>query len=86
MIYKLDGYQFIAPSTRKNKKYDVYTSDGQYLASFGDVRYQQYYDKIGAYEHLNHYDNNRRNNYIKRHIKDIHNYNKAGYFSYYYLW
>jgi len=85
MIYKLDGYEFIAPSIRKNKKYDV-LKNGKYLASFGDVRYQQFYDKIGAYSHLNHYDPIRRERYIKRHNKDINNYNKAGYFSYYYLW
>jgi len=84
-IYLLDGYQFIAPSKRKNKKYDVYKNN-KYLASFGDVRYQHFFDKIGFYSDLNHYDNNRRNLYIKRHNKDINNYNKAGYFSFYYLW
>jgi hypothetical protein len=85
MLYKLDGFEFIAPSKRKNKKYDVY-KNGQYLASFGDIRYQQFFDRIGAYDYLNHYDQKRRNNYIKRHHKDIYNFNKPGYFSFYYLW
>jgi hypothetical protein len=85
MIYKLDGYEFVAPSTRKNKKYDAY-KDGKYLASFGDIRYQHFFDKIGAYSYLNHYDEKRRQNYLKRHNKDLFNFNKAGFFSFYYLW
>ena len=43
---KMGKYIFKAPSTRKNKKYDAYDLDGKHLASFGDVRYPQYYDKI----------------------------------------
>ena len=39
------------PSTRKNKKYDVYKND-KYLVSFGSSLNQQYFDKIGYYSNL----------------------------------
>lgn len=82
---KINGYT-IKPSTRKNKKYDVYKND-KYITSFGDTRYQHYYDKIGYYEHLNHYDEKRRKNYRSRHRNDnITDPNYAGYWSYNYLW
>lgn len=85
MIYNLDGYQFVAPSRRKNKKYDVYL-DGEYVLSFGDKRYEQFKDKIGYYSSMDHNDRDRRSNYINRHRKDIDNYGNAGYFAYNYLW
>lgn len=53
-------------STRKNKKYDVFDEDWKYLFSFGDKRYQHYKDKLGHYEDLNHNDEQRRNDYLKR--------------------
>ena len=43
------------PSTRKNKKYDVYKND-KYLVSFGSSLNKQYFDKIGYYSNLNHLD------------------------------
>ena len=50
------------PSKRKNKKYSVYIhKDGKVkLIHFGDSRYEQYFDKIGHYTHLNHNDEKRR--------------------------
>ena len=36
------------PSTRKNKKYDVYKND-KYLISFGSSLNKHYFDKIGYY-------------------------------------
>jgi hypothetical protein len=86
MIYNKFGYKFVAPSKRENKKYDVYDKDDKYLASFGHKNYQQFYDKIGAYAHLNHKDNQRRKNYRSRHAKDLDNYPHAGYFSGRFLW
>jgi hypothetical protein len=74
----------IYKSTRKNKKYDVY-DNGKYLLSFGDARYQQYYDKLGAYKHLNHYDENRRRLYYLRHGYTD-NIKSAKYWSNRYLW
>jgi len=71
------------PSTRKNKKYDAYDLDGRYLTSFGDKRYQQYRDTISYYSKLDHNDETRKQNYLKRHAKD----NKlAGLLSIKYLW
>lgn len=65
----------VRPSTRKNKKYDVYILNYEdskhpninYLLSFGDKRYQHFYDKFSYYSDLNHYDENRREKYFKRH-------------------
>jgi len=83
MIIKKDNYYFRYPSTRKYKKYDAFDKDGKYLASFGDIRYQQYFDKIGAYSDLNHLDKMRRYLYKSRHKGDK---NWAGFFSMNYLW
>lgn len=74
----------ISKSRRKNKKYDVY-ENGKYLLSFGDSRYQQYYDKLGAYDYLNHYDKKRRELYYKRHGKNAKS-DTAKYYSHKYLW
>jgi hypothetical protein len=79
----LDNF-YVRPSTRKNKKYDVFEDD-KYLLSFGDKRYQQYYDKIGFYSHLNHLDNERKKRYYARHGK-TNNKKSAKYWSNKYLW
>ena len=71
-------------STKKNKKYDAYLN-GNYIISFGDLRYQHYFDKIGAYSHLNHHNSKRRYNYYQRFGIDS-NPNTAKYFSHNYLW
>lgn len=86
-IYYKFGYKFVAPSKTEHKKYDVYdVKTDKKIASFGDVRYEQYHDKIGHYSHLNHHNEGRRRLYKMRHIKDIHNMNSAGGFSFKYLW
>lgn len=82
-LIKKDNFIFRYPSTRKHKKYDAFNKKGEYLASFGDTRYQQYFDKIGAYSDLNHLDKMRRYLYKTRHQKDN---GWAGYFSLKYLW
>jgi len=74
----------IKPSTRKNKKYDVFKKN-KYILSFGDSRYEQYKDKIGFYKELNHNDKSRRELYYKRHSKDYPKYS-ADWFSKKYLW
>ena len=81
---RLDGVDFYAPSTRQYKKYDAYVNGKKY--SFGDTRYHQYYDAIGYYSKLNHYDDNRRYHYIQRHQNDLLNNYSSGYFSLNYLW
>lgn len=78
----LDGYIFKKSKT-KNKKYDVFKNDKK-LASFGDTRYQHYFDKIGLYNHLNHNDNNRKRLYYIRHKKAV--FESPKYFAHKYLW
>lgn len=55
----------VKPSTRKNKKYDVY-ENGKYILSFGDKRYEHYHDQLGIYKNLDHGDDKRRELYLKR--------------------
>ena len=73
MWYKIINNYVFTPSTRKNKKYDVYdNTTKKYLTSFGDKRYQGQF-----------YDDERRERYLKRHKKD---YKLAGIFSRELLW
>jgi hypothetical protein len=81
---KLDGVDFYAPSTMKYKKYDAYVDGKKY--SFGDIRYEQFRDKIGYYSNLNHNNKLRRVQYVNRHKNDRLNEYSPGYFSMYYLW
>lgn len=62
------------PSNSKNKKYSVYVmKDGKKrLINFGDIRYEQYKDKIGYYSDLDHEDKERRRKYLLR-AKNIRN-------------
>jgi len=66
--YEYGGYT-IKPSTRKNKKYDVFNKDGKYLLSFGDSTMQHYFDKFGAFSHLDHLDKERKRLFWLRHKK-----------------
>lgn len=82
----VNGYLIIAPSKRKHKKYDVFKNE-KYITSFGDVRYDHYFDKLGYYESKNHNDPKRRANYRARHKNDnINNPKYAGYWAYNFLW
>ncbi len=82
--YKKGKYIFVAPSRRKNKKYDVFTTKDKYITSFGDNRYEQYTDKIGYYKSQNHLDKKRRDNYYSRHGEA--KFESAKWFSHKYLW
>jgi len=58
----------VKPSTRKNKKIDVYTKDNQYICSIGDIRYLDYPTYMEQYgESVANYH---RELYKKRHQKD----------------
>ncbi len=80
-------------SSRKDKKYSVFTPSGKKI-HFGDKRYCQYKDKIGKYQHLDHKDKKRRERYLKRAkaIKDKegnltwNNPESPNYYSVHYLW
>ena len=83
--FQVDGKVFtIKVSTVKNKKYDVFF-EGKKVVSFGDSRYQQYYDKIGHYRHLDHHDRKRRDAYYSRHGA-ANSYTSAKYWSHRILW
>jgi hypothetical protein len=64
--YLVDGYEFVAPSRRKGKKYDVYRG-GRYLLSFGALGYEHFRDVIGHYRNQDHGDPRRRKSYLNRH-------------------
>lgn len=76
----------ILPSKKKNKKYDVFIND-KYLLSFGDDRYEQYFDKFKHYANLNHLDDKRRKNYRARHKNtNINDPNSPAFWSWNFLW
>ena len=57
-------------SSAKNKKYSVYVkgkTGNPRLIHFGDSRYQQFKDKLGAYSKLDHNDLKRKKAYYSRH-------------------
>lgn len=78
-MYKIKKYTYdkakdlgvkIKPSTKKNKKIDVY-KDNKFITSIGDSRYNEndyasYIDKFGI-----DYANEKKRLYYKRHGKDI---------------
>lgn len=88
------NYNFLGfrQSTRKNKKYDAILQNKEtnklLHVPFGDIRYQQYEDKtpLKLYTSLNHYDEDRRSNYLKRHESDIANRFSSGWFASHFLW
>ena len=80
----LDDYTFVAPSKRKNKKYDVYKK-GKYITSFGQVPYSQFFDKIGFYSNLNNNNIIQKKSYYKRHGTKA-DFESAKYFSHKFLW
>ena len=55
---------------------------------FGHKKYEQYKDStgLGAYSHLDHNDETRRESYRKRHAKEKDVKFSSGWFSYHYLW
>lgn len=78
------------------KGYSIYTSDRypkKYYAVvdgrkiyFGDIRYQQYFDKMGHYSHLNHLDQKRRSYFWARHHKSENKIGTPGWFALHVLW
>lgn len=77
------GYP-IYKSVRYPKKYYAVV-DGEKVY-FGDVRYQQYYDKMGAYSHLNHCNLERRRQFHARHFQSKDKIGTPGWFSLNVLW
>ena len=92
MVYQIKPYSYeqakklnveIKPSTRKDKKIDVY-KDKKYICSIGDIHYYDYatYIQNNSLE----YANERRKLYKIRHNKDRHVKNSSGYFADKILW
>jgi len=80
--------RFEVPSTG-NKKYVAILQNETGLTKkvpFGDRRYQQYHDKIGVYQHLDHLDVVRRRSYRARHAGEEKKKFSAGWFAWNYLW
>ena len=66
----------IKPSTRKNKKIDVF-KDNKKVASIGDKNYEDF---------LTHNDEKRRNNYLARHAKTRMVIGSPSYYAWKILW
>lgn len=91
-MYKITKYSLeqakklnvdIKPSTKKNKKIDVYKND-KYITSVGDKRYSDYptYIKTRGKD----YADERRKLYRIRHKKDMTKKNSAGFYASNLLW
>ena len=74
----------IKSSTDKNKKIDVFTKDGKFLHSIGDILYNDYARYIEMYNLA--YANKRRELYLNRHKKGIDIVNSKQYLSAKILW
>ena len=90
----MDDYQFIKfeKSKSPNKKYSAILKNKKTgrikTVNFGDIRYQHYRDStgLGLYSNLNHGDNKRRDNFLKRFEKSSKKKYSASWFAKNYLW
>ena len=53
---------------------------------FGDIRYQHYEDKLGAYSSLNHLNETRRRSFERRHAENIRHKFSSAWFAKRILW
>ena len=92
MVYKIKPYSYekakllnveIKPSTRKDKKIDVY-KDKKYICSIGDIHYYDYPTYIQNNGIT--FANERRKLYKQRHNKDRNIKNSSGYYADRILW
>lgn len=67
----------VRPSTRKNKKLDVFSKEGKLLASIGDIRYEDF---------TVHKDPERRRRYKQRFERSRHVRGSASYYADKILW
>jgi hypothetical protein len=91
-MYNISSYSFskakslnvdIKPSTKKNKKIDVYKNN-KYICSIGDSRYSDYPTYLTT--HNKEYADKRKALYHLRHQKEKDKLNTAGYYAYHILW
>jgi len=93
MLFKKEKFKIVKfeKSKVKQKKYTVYLRHREtlkiYKLHFGDSRYEQYFDKLGRFSHLDHLDKKRRKLYRLRHR---HTYDpkiySSSWFSWRFLW
>ena len=92
MVYQIKPYSYeqakklnveIKPSTRKDKKIDVY-KDNKYICSIGDINYYDYPTYIQNNGIT--FANERRKLYKQRHNKDRNIKNSSGYYADKILW
>lgn len=62
-MVKIGKYEY-TKSNKKNKKLDVIVNGK--IISFGDIRYQHFFDKTRIHKNLDHKDEKRRKNYLTR--------------------
>jgi len=74
----------IKPSTRKNKKIDVYDKQNNYITSIGDIRYKDFPTYLK--EESVQYANKRRALYKKRHEKHRNIVGSSSYYADKILW
>ena len=74
----------VKPSLKKGKKIDVFTPDGDYICSIGDIHYKDYPTYIKT--HGKEYADFRRELYKRRHAKDRSVIGSKGWFADYLLW
>jgi hypothetical protein len=74
----------IIPSVKLGKKIDVFSPDGDYICSIGDIKYSDYPTYIKT--HGKEYADFRRYLYKIRHDKDRRNIGSRGWFADYLLW
>lgn len=92
-MYKIKQHSFIEakklnviikPSIKKNKKIDVFSIEGKYITSIGDINYKDYptyLEEEGKEKAMK-----RKALYQLRHKGENLNKNTAGYYAYYILW
>ena len=82
-IGEFKGYPIYSADKYPKKYYAIVGGKKVY---FGDIRYQQYYDKMGYYQLLNHCDPARRTSFHQRHYKSRDKVGTPGWFSLHILW
>lgn len=93
VYYKMTDYNLLGfdRARNKRKKYEAKLQNKKtgeiYAVPFGQMGYEQYRDKIGYYKTLDHLDDKRRENFLKRNAHNIREgYYSPGYLSAFYLW
>lgn len=74
----------IIPSVLEGKKIDIFSPEGDYICSVGDINYSDYPTYLET--HGKYYADKRRELYKMRHAKDRQKIGSKGWFADYLLW